>query len=641
MHRRTIALAAIAAGVLFANPGDAQVFLSTPIYADPNAVAYTRNNLGICSARDFGAGFAPTDSPSISACMADTLGRLSLIPPSVAASAATWTNTNKLPVLDLRPTVSASFLKFDTIGTPMLYLRRRNISPAVSGAGVINGWYDPAFRLDWESDSGNATGSHGGLFVYSKNVNGKEWTTVTQSITLNASPQSVTVADSSIFSVGDVAMIDVGKGAAVTEFPTITAVTDATHITAIFSHNHSSGAPITVSGKGDKIGLALLMTEAAGNTSNLTGNNTNTIATAQTGTHSVNGWENDITSNVTPGLWLGDGNPIVYGFTNLVFGTGDATAGGVISSGNGGVSSFKTGLLLQARNEALWINNNINSAAAPDTGIRISSAKTTGLIIGSNQSTPHPQEINVNPSAAGILLTARDITGSIDSNKLRLQHLTTGAAHTWDIYSSTGGAALRFDFDGAFSNVGIDTDGGVSTVTGFRVRDSGTYTERGRFFTSGTTSLITSDVFQTNGAVAGSGNVRLLSAGTINFRNNANSADINGVSKDPSDRVIVGGAAGVILNAGGAITGARFSQNAWSPGTVAAASCATTTFSIAGVVTTGAPVAVINPISTMPAPLHVYAYVSAANTVTAVICNGSAAGVAAGSLTFNTLVFQN
>ena len=74
-------------------------------------------------------------------------------------------------------------------------------------------------------------------------------------------------------------------------------------------------------------------------------------------------------------------------------------------------------------------------------------------------------------------------------------------------------------------------------------------------------------------------------------------------------------------------------------GTVGAAGQATFTVTITGASTSGS-VAIVSPTSTLTGPLSCYGYVSAANTVTIVVTNGSAAGVAGGTVTFNVVVMQ-
>lgn len=74
-------------------------------------------------------------------------------------------------------------------------------------------------------------------------------------------------------------------------------------------------------------------------------------------------------------------------------------------------------------------------------------------------------------------------------------------------------------------------------------------------------------------------------------------------------------------------------------GTVAAASNATFTMTMTGVLPTGS-VCKVSPTSTLPGCLTCYAYVSANDTVTVVVVNGSAAGIAGGSPSFTVVVFQ-
>lgn len=64
--------------------------------------------------------------------------------------------------------------------------------------------------------------------------------------------------------------------------------------------------------------------------------------------------------------------------------------------------------------------------------------------------------------------------------------------------------------------------------------------------TVGSTTTFTS-VTSGSANPASTGKIQLASIDAINFRNNANSADVNGLSKNASDYVLVGGTAGVQL----------------------------------------------------------------------------------------------
>lgn len=79
-------------------------------------------------------------------------------------------------------------------------------------------------------------------------------------------------------------------------------------------------------------------------------------------------------------------------------------------------------------------------------------------------------------------------------------------------------------------------------------------------------------------------------------------------------------------------------KSSFAIGTVGAAGNVTTTLTVTGATTAGA--VFVSPTTTLPAPLSVYGYVSSSNTVTLVIGNGSAAGVAGGTATFNVWVVQ-
>lgn len=59
-------------------------------------------------------------------------------------------------------------------------------------------------------------------------------------------------------------------------------------------------------------------------------------------------------------------------------------------------------------------------------------------------------------------------------------------------------------------------------------------------------TIITANILSSTANRSASGWLRLAKSDDIKFRNNANSADINGISLDASDRVVVGGANGIV-----------------------------------------------------------------------------------------------
>ena len=70
----------------------------------------------------------------------------------------------------------------------------------------------------------------------------KASTTTSAAIVLNVAAQSIAVVSSAGFAVNDIVTVDSGAGY---EATVITAIADATHVTAIFAVNHASGVTIS------------------------------------------------------------------------------------------------------------------------------------------------------------------------------------------------------------------------------------------------------------------------------------------------------------------------------------------------------------------------------------------------------------
>lgn len=99
---------------------------------------------------------------------------------------------------------------------------------------------------------------------------------------------------------------------------------------------------------------------------------------------------------------------------------------------------------------------------------------------------------------------------------------------------------------------------------------------------------------------------------------------------------ISGGTSGSYIHLKRALTGQKA---AYDFGSVGAVSQNTTTLTVTGAQTNDK--VVVTPTAILTAPLTVYGYVSAVNTVTIVCVNASAGAVAAGIKTYNVLVMEN
>jgi hypothetical protein len=445
-----------------------------------------------------------------------------------------------------------------TVSNAMIWGTRTDNSAPTSGAGILNGWYAPAFRFDVTSQSGGVTGSHGVGLFYMPSVKGKTWTTTTQIITLSGSPQTVTVADSSVFgtvSPDNQALVDPGQGSAVTETVSVTAIPDSTHITAIFAKNHTSGARIGVAGRGYKSVLGAAIGDQSGSTNDLNAVNANCTAVGSGLQVACN--ETDITGSVASGAYYGDRTgPWTVGNSIIHTGANDTSVGLFVGTSNGATNHKIAAELGSASVASVVIEN--SGGGAPPVGISMPAVSGTGIIIGSDQTKlTNPFFSNLDPAHA-IILTAKGTAANTNSNDIRFESYDSGASkHTFDFYHAGNTKRLDFAYDGASVGIGLNFDGSVQTQNQFQVRDSGTNTTRGTFAVSGTSSIFTGDVFRTNGTVASTGDVRLQSGSLINWRNNANSADIS-LAKNASDLLTFGGTvvpiSGVDINSASQVT---------------------------------------------------------------------------------------
>jgi hypothetical protein len=427
-----------------------------------------------------------------------------------------------------------------SISTTPLAVSRTDNSPPVSGAGILNGWLSPMARFRLISQSGTVTGSHMAALFDMLSVKGKTWTTTGQVITASGSPQTVLVGDSSVFgtvSPDNQASIDPGQGSANTETVSVTAIPDATHITAIFSKNHTSGARIGVSGRGYKSVVGFALDDQAGSTNELNVINPNLIVNGS-GIQAVC-TESDLTTNVVPGNYFGDRTgPWSVAYSALNAGSQNSSVAYFAGTSNG-ATNFRVGAELTGSVVGVIIEN--SGGGSPTNGLAIQSAATNGIIIGSDQPTlTNPNFTKADPTR-GIVLTAKGTAANASSNTLEYESYDAGAAKHIYLWQH-GGNAKRLDlsYDGVSLGTGFNFDGSIQTQNQYQVRDSGTNTTRGKFEVSGTTSLITSDVFKTNGTVASSGDIRLQNASVINWRNNGNSANVS-LAKDTSDRLTFAG----------------------------------------------------------------------------------------------------
>lgn len=515
-----------------------------------------------------------------------------------------WTGTNTdsaLHTFNAKVLVADGTVTNSTVSNPAAWVTRTDNSAPLSGAGILNPYLAPMVRLDLLTQSGGVTGSHQALLINMPNVKGKTYTTLTQGVTSSGSPQSVTVADSSVFSVNDVATIDLNQGSAKTENVTVSAIADGTHITAIFTKNHSNGALAFVAGKGDKVALGVAVADQAGNTNSLFAFNFNVICSSVL-TVSCEDGEIDLTNSTgleSVDYYGSTAGPFFPGILLNNAGANNASVGIDISS-NTAASQWRNGINIQAaKNYGIAITNSGSGAGAVTNGIAVQSAATNGVIIGANQTAATNPNFSTSDPTNAIYLTARtkaEGTTNATSGAIKFESIASSVTHVHQLHFSQAGGGLYFLQDAVAEGAGtaafVGTDEAFNTPVTFRLRNS-SGTQIGQFQNSSGAAVMTSDVYQTNGTVAGAGAIRLQNLGVLNFRNNANNADVNGISKNSSDVVAVGGSAGV--SASGTITAPTYATTtncASAAGTCVAAPAGRVTIAAAASTVTVATTAV-------------------------------------------------
>ncbi len=477
--------------------------------------------------------------------------------------------TGGLGSLPSAQTVSAS-----NLNTPALAVFRIDNSPPVGGANVANPWYAPLVRFNVSTTSGNVTGSSSPLSLEMFNIKGKSYTTFTANIVGSGVAQSAQVADSSMFVVGD--SVSILDGLTNNEVFTVTAVPDGTHVSGVITKNHNSGVPLTPSGKGYKSGLAIGLTDVAGSTNDMNGENPNVTCRSQSPAFCV-GSEIDMTNQT--GL---DGADFygqnatqrdIIALSMLMF-QGKGSVGIDVRNGDA-VGQFKQGIAVEggaSQNSFLVTNGGDSGTKVPNIGFNVQSATTAGFECGANQ-TPATGPYNLTNPTDCIYLTALGTAATQSSNSMAFEERVSSANHVgrFQIVSSQ----LRYTYDGVWGGAAFDTDGSISTQALFRIRNSSNSTI-GQLQNSAGTSIAQFDIFRTNGTTAATGDIRVKSGFNINARNNANTGDINLITKNASDVVIYGDTAGVALKGGINNTASTGVQHKRSAGCATAASVAAT-----------------------------------------------------------------
>lgn len=487
------------------------------------------------SVLDFGAAYDGVTDNKAAFDLAIATGRAVKIPKGTGAyalaTAPAWPAAGSaMVVLDPGALLSGagSFIPNPSVSALHFYKRDNLPAYAASGAGIINGYLSPALRIDVVTQSGNCTASSTPLLLYMPSILGLSYTTTAASITANASPQSVAVGASSVFTIGEAAAISFG----LTDYEnvTVTNIADGTHVEGVFTKDHASGVKFGPFGKGDKIGQAIAVDDAIGNNCSIYGSNINVI-TRSSAYHTVDALEIDITndSGVNAGFYGGSA-PYILGQSILAGGANLGTYG-LWMGPAAGASGFLNGLsIVCASQNAISIG--YGGSVTPVNGINIWNAGTNGIIIGANQTTGDDPRFTKGDPTNAILLTARTTVHATDtdSNRIRFQSLTASAAHTMDVYHGQSGTGLRFDYDGAWMGCAISTGGYFDTNTQFRVKNTATNVDIGRLANVGNsfTALLgggtaNSLVFYTT--VAGSG-----TKGLFHFKDN---------SSDGNDSVVL------------------------------------------------------------------------------------------------------
>ena len=397
------------------------------------------------------------------------------------ATAPAWPAADgAMVVLDPGASLSGagSFIPNPSVSALHFYKRDNLPAAAAAGAGVINGYLSPALRIDVVTQSGNCTASSCGLLIYMPSILGLSYTKTTQVITGGGGAQSVAVEDSSVFEIGEYAAFAFGMPDA--EGVVVTAVPDGTHVSAVFVGNHASGVKCAPFGKGDKIGLPVAVDDAAGNTSSIYCANMN-IITRSAKYHTVVGNEIDVTnsSGVNAGFYGGSA-PYMLGMSILAVGLNLCTYGIWIGPGEA-AGGFLNGLSIVGAT-VNGVSVGYGGASRPANGINVWNAINNGLIIGANQTHGDDPRFTALDPTIGIFLTARISYDPVntESNKIRLESMTSSVAHTMDIYHGQSGSGVRLDYDGTFTGVAVTSVGQIDCQNAIRIKDTVTNVDVGR-----------------------------------------------------------------------------------------------------------------------------------------------------------------
>lgn len=547
------------------------------------------------------------------------------IEPSVSSSAATYTNTNQVDVIDFRNTVANSFSAYATIGMPKLFFESTTTGPPVPGAGLMNNYFDPRFYLKCNDVSGGVTGSIGCLYTMMYGVNKKQYTQTVGAITGSGIAQTIQVGDSSVFYVGGVGFIDRNISGSSETF-TVTGIPDSTHITGVLTLNHTDNSITgTNDYRGTDVNLNVLTTDIAGSKADLVGANFNLICNALT-VGACNGNEYDITNGsgypAMKAPWMKEiafgttyRRPI-FGNTYNIFGN-TITAALALTTGDGlgdawnvidiagSAAADGNGILFSTGGEDVH-------AQAPRANINIQAGAQDGIVIGSNQTSSSNSTYHVlDPVYSGLKMLAR-LRGTagvnVPSNYVQFQTIQTSVNHTWDLYAYNSAGGFFFDQDTAGVNFahagfgnspGINNDKGFENPVAYRLRDN-TGTIKASFTISGTAAAIGPN---NSGTLA-------VSATTLN----------------------VGG--------GQNLSGVFLGTATLTYGSIAAQTCAEQTITITGASTTNFGASASPRVTLGNVNLSWSAWVSASNTLSVRVCNPTVGAITPAAVAWGGHVIQ-
>lgn len=393
----------------------------------------------------------------------------------------------------LPQTFNQGIVTNSNISNNLLHLIRTDDSPWVGGAGILNGYLAPMVRFDLlNSGTQVRSGAQQVLLLYQPNVYGKNYAQLTQDVTLDVNPQTVSVNDASWIQAGDPMWIGIGTTSQ--EIVTVTAA-DATHITGVFTKNHANGAIMHVSGfSGYKSTFGIGLDDIAGSTDDLNGANPNVICTAQSPAI-CNVQENDITNNT--GLpaapywgynWTQryvQGHSIGY-YGNQPLGV---TTGLSVGSGDG-VSTAYTGIAV--RSSGGYNGIAIFGVPRPNIGINIAGATTAGIFIGANQP-PIEGPFSLNNPLDGIYLSATGTGGGSISNTIAFESYNPSLTKVnWYVAQSSHNLFFMRDTRTPNSEVQpfIDNEDYWNSGAGYRLRGTGSITYAAFRKTGSTSSLL-------------------------------------------------------------------------------------------------------------------------------------------------------